>query len=119
VRQALVRDTNKMVAVAVVRSGRCSDAEISAIASNRNIHDDVLREVAQNREWVRKYPVRVALVNNPKTPVGTAVAMVSSLQPKDLADLARNHNVSSVVTAVAQRLHQQKVQARMGGKERR
>jgi hypothetical protein len=119
VRQILIRDNNKMVAVAVIRSGRCGDAEITMITSNRNIHDDVLREVAQNREWMRKYPVRVALVNNPKTPVGTAVALVGSLQVQDLAELARNHNVSSVVTVMAQRLHQQKVQARVDGKSRR
>ncbi len=119
VRQVLIRDNNKMVAVAVIRSGRCGDAEVAGIVSNRNVHDDVLREVAQNREWVRKYPVRVALVNNPKTPVPSAVALVGSLQVQDLLDLTRNHNVSSVVTAMAQRLYHQKAQARIDGKSRR
>ncbi|MBN1335211.1 MAG: hypothetical protein JXB39_04565 [Deltaproteobacteria bacterium] len=116
VRQILIRDTNKMVAVAVIRSGRCGDAEIASVASNRHIHDDVLREVAKNLEWIRKYPVRVALVNNPKTPVATAVSLVAALQVHDLAELARNHNVSSVVTAMAQRLHQQKARARLEGR---
>jgi hypothetical protein len=52
--------------------------------------------------------VKVALVNNPKTPVAMAMAMVSQLQKKELQALLRNHNVPSVVTQTAQRLYRQK-----------
>jgi len=107
-RQVLVRDTNRVVAIAVVRSGRCSDGEVAHMAANRNLHDDVLREIATNREWMRKYPVRVALVNNPKCPVSVAVSIVRNLQKRDLIALARNHNVSSVVAGLAQRTHAEK-----------
>jgi len=92
----------------VVKSGRMSDGEIVSVAGNRNLDSDVLREVAMNGEWTRKYPVKVALVNNPKTPVAMAMAMVSQLQKKELQALLRNHNVPSVVTQTAQRLYRQK-----------
>jgi hypothetical protein len=107
-RTILLRDRNKMVAGAVVKSGRMSDGEIVSVAGNRNLDSDVLREVAMNGEWTRKYPVKVALVNNPKTPVAMAMAMVSQLQKKELQALLRNHNVPSVVTQTAQRLYRQK-----------
>lgn len=108
VRNVLIRDRNKLVSVAVVRSGRCTDGEIAAIAGNRNIHDDVLREISNNPEWLRKYPVRVSLVNNPKTPVSVAVSLVKGLNRRDLQELARNHNVSSVVNQLAKRMFKQK-----------
>jgi hypothetical protein len=110
VRNLLVRDANKMVAVAVVKSGRCTDGEITSFASNRNLHDDVMREIAANPEYTRRYPVKVALVNNPKTPVTAGVAFVPFLQRKDMHDLCHNHNISSVVSQMARRLYRQKFQ---------
>ena len=101
-RGVLIRDANKIVATAVVKSGRLSDGEVATYAGNKNLSDDVIREIAINPEFTRKYPVKVALVNNPKTPASLAVSMVKALQKKDLMMLARNRNVpSAVVEAVA------------------
>lgn len=107
-RAILIRDRNKMVAVAVVKSGRLTDAEVLAHAGNRNLPDEALREIATNREWTRKYPVKVSLVNNPKCPPSVAVGLVAHLQAKDLASLSRNRNVSSVVFTLAGKLAKQK-----------
>jgi hypothetical protein len=107
-RKVLLRDSNKMVASAVIKSGRLTDNEVLNVAGNKNLDGDVLREVAMNGEWTRKYPVKVALVNNPKTPVSLAVSMVSQLQKKDLQSLLRNRNISSVVSQAATRLFKQR-----------
>jgi hypothetical protein len=96
-----------MVAAAVVKAGRMTEPEVVKAASNRAINDEVLRLIARNREWVRKYPVKLALVNNPKTPVGTSMGLVGFLQARDLKSLANNRNVSSVLfTAAKTRLKQ-------------
>jgi hypothetical protein len=108
VRAVLIRDQNSIVATAVVKSGRLSDGEVAAYAANRNIGDDVIREIATNREFVRRYPVKVALVNNPKTPPSVAMGFVATLQKRDLQNLARNRNVPSVVFQAASRLYKVK-----------
>ncbi len=108
VRGILIRDTNKVVAGAVVKSGRLTDGEVASYAGNKNLDGDVIRELASNREFSRKYPVKVALVNNPKTPVSVAVSLVNQMQKKDLMMLARNRNIPSVVTDAANRLVRQK-----------
>jgi hypothetical protein len=108
VRSILIRDRNKLVAVAVVKSGRLTDAEVLSHAGNRNLPDEALREIATNREWTRKYPVKVALVNNPKCPPSVAVSLVTHLQIKDLSSLSRNRNVSSVVFTLALKMAKQK-----------
>jgi hypothetical protein len=107
-RGVLIRDANKIVASAVVKSGRLSDGEVATYAGNKNLSDDVIREIAINPEFTRKYPVKVALVNNPKTPASLAVSMVKALQKKDLMMLARNRNVPSAVVEAASRLFNEK-----------
>ncbi len=108
VRTLLLKDRNKQVTMAVIKSGRLTDGEVKSIAGNRNIEDEVLREVATNREFIRKYPVKVALVNNPKTPPSVGVRLINVLQKRDLQDLSRNHNVPSVIRQTAIRLFKQK-----------
>ncbi|MCP4920674.1 MAG: hypothetical protein GY913_27560 [Proteobacteria bacterium] len=109
-RKLLLRDNNKSVAVAVVKSGRMSDSEAASAAINKNLHMDVLREIASNREYLRKYQVRLALVNNPKTPVSIAAGFVSQLQRSDVAHLSRNKNVSAVISKMALKIVKQRTE---------
>jgi len=101
VREILIKDTNKMVCAAVVKSGRLTDPEVVKASSNRAISEEVLRLIGQNREWLRKYPVKVALINNPKTPAGVSMGLLNSLHIKDLKALQGNKNVPSVVANAA------------------
>ncbi len=105
VRELLVRDTNKIVAVAVVKSGRITENEVMTIASNRSINEDCIRALTENREYLRKYPVKLALALNPKTPIPTAITLLKALHVKDLKGLANNRNVSSAVFTAATRLY--------------
>ena len=107
-RAILIRDRNKQVSMAVIKGGRMGDNEALSFAGNRSLSSEVLREIANNREWMRKYPIKVALANNPKTPASVAVGLVTALQTKDLAMLARNKNVSSVVFTMAGKLAKQR-----------
>ena len=103
-RELLVRDTNKIIGVAVVKSGRITESEIMTIASNRSINEDVIRALSENREFLRKYPVKLALANNPKTPIPTAMGLLKSLHVNDLKKLASNRNVSSAIFTQAGKL---------------
>lgn len=116
-RGILLRDRNKQVALAVVKSGRMTDNEAANAAGNRNLAMDVLREISANREFMRKYPIKVALVNNPRTPPSVAVPLVSQLQKRDLEALSRNRNVSSVLFTMALKLVRQKNVSGGDGKE--
>jgi hypothetical protein len=108
VREVLVRDTNKIVACAVVNSGRITDSEVLSIATNRSIHEEVIRALTNNKEFMRKYPVKVALAGNPKTPIPTAINLLNSLHVKDLQKLSTNRNVSSAVFSQASKLYKRR-----------
>jgi hypothetical protein len=101
-RTILIRDSNKLIQLAVVNSPKITESEILAIAMNRQVNDEVLREIAMNKEWLRIYQVRLALVNNPKTPLSIAMAQVSYLNQRDLGLLAKSKGVPRPIVIAAQ-----------------
>tara|TARA_B110000037_G_C17093138_1_gene494858 strand:+ start:312 stop:1514 length:1203 start_codon:yes stop_codon:yes gene_type:complete len=108
VRKVLLRDANKLVATSVVRSGRMNDAEILSAAGNRNLPAEIIGEIARNKESVRRYPVKVALVNNSKTPIPIAVGFINDLHKGDLRMLTTNKNIPSIVNTTAIRMYKKK-----------
>jgi cell division septation protein DedD len=102
-RGILIRDSNKLVAVAVIRSPRITDGEVLAQAQNKVAHDDVLRVIYSNREWLRKYAIKLALVKNPKVPQGVAMRLLNQLHEADVKGLAKDKNVSSNIQMLAKK----------------
>ncbi|MDT5295390.1 MAG: hypothetical protein QOJ76_2270 [Acidobacteriota bacterium] len=103
-RSILIRDSNKVVAQAVINNPRITDQEVEAIASMRTVSDEVLRIIAMNRGWARQYPIIHNLARNPRTPLPTAMSIVTRLYPKDLKSLGQNRNVSDAVRRQALRI---------------
>ena len=103
-RGLLVRDRNKVVAVAAVSSPKIGDQEIIAFAQSRGVSDEVLRLIANNRTWTRNYQVKLALATNPKTPQPTAMKFVNFLQDTDLRHIVKSKDVPSAVSAHARRI---------------
>lgn len=103
-RSLLVKDTNKLVSTAVVKNPRITEPEILAIAKASELSEEVIRLVCMNKDWIKLYPVRKALVENSKTPLPRALRFMSTLNEKDIAVLAKSKNVSSVLSRQAQRI---------------
>lgn len=103
-RSLLIKDSNKLVSGAVVKNPRITEPEILAIAKSAIQNDDILRVICANKEWVKNYPIRKALIENHKTPLPIALRFICFLHEKDLAALAKNKNVSSVLVNQARRL---------------
>lgn len=109
-RGILIRDSNKIVATAVIHNPRISDKEIEKIASMRTVSEEVLRLIGMNRAWARSYLIIHNLARNPRTPMATAVHILPRIQAKDLKALSENRNISEAVRRQAYRL----VQTRKG-----
>jgi hypothetical protein len=103
-RGILVRDANKVVATAVIHNPRLTEHEVESIAGMRTVSDEILRLIGLNRAWARSYPIIYNLARNPRTPMATAVHILSRIRTKDLKSLAQNRNVSDAVRQQATRL---------------
>jgi hypothetical protein len=102
-RKILIKDANKMVHGAVLRNGRITEAEVVMVAMNKSASDEMVRLILLNREWIKNYEIRKALVTHPKTPLPRALRFLGDLALRDLKELMRNRNVSSVIASTARR----------------
>ena len=105
-RGILIRDSNKIVAAAVVNNPRILEQEVESIAAMRTVSDEVLRLISLNRAWIRSYTVIHQLVRNPRTPIPTVINMLPRIRTKDLQNLALNRNISEAVRRQADRIGQ-------------
>ena len=103
-RGILIRDSNKIVATAVIHNPRLTDHEVEGIAAMRTVSDEVLRLVGRNRAWARSYPIIHNLARNPRTPLATAIQILPRIRSKDLKSISQNRNVSEGVRRQAYRL---------------
>ncbi len=103
-RNILIRDPNKLVSSAVVNNPRITEQEVEMIAAMKSLSEDILRQIASNRQWSRSYNVMHNLARNPRTPIANAMTIMSRLQLRDLTGLSKNRNVSDAVRRHATRL---------------
>jgi hypothetical protein len=103
-RAVLIRDSNKQVSMAAIRAPGISDSEALRYAANRGLDDDVIRYIANNRQWLRLQGVKVALVNNPKCPVGVSMRLLPHLSVRDLKNLSRSKGIPSALATAARQM---------------
>jgi hypothetical protein len=111
-RMALIRDSCKVVQRAVLQSSRLTDREVESFAAMASLSDEVLRLIANKRQFRKNYIVVRNLLNNPKTPVDVTMKMLPMLQPNDLKMLAMNKNIPEALRSAAVKLHRQKLASR-------
>lgn len=105
-RGILIRDSNKLVATAVLKSPRITESEIESITRSRSVSEEVIRQIAHNKEWTRNYQIKLNLVNNSKTPISDALKFLNHLRDKDLQQVARSRNIPQPVVIAARKLLQ-------------
>jgi hypothetical protein len=103
-RSQLVRDTNRMVAAAVLSSPKLTESEVEQFTKLGNVSEDVLRTIGMNRGWSKNYGVVLGLCRNPKTPAAIAMQMIHRLTERDLKMLTTDRNVPEALRVVARKL---------------
>lgn len=113
-RGALIREPLRVVYMATIKSPAVTEFEAMNYAANANLPDEVLRFIANKREWTKLYGTKFALCKNPKTPITEAMRLMPFLREKDLVILTKSKGVSSAVVAQARKLMMQ----RRGGEKK-
>jgi hypothetical protein len=103
-RAQLIRDSNKLVAAAVLSSPKLTEVEVEAFAKMANVTEEVLRTIAMNRTWTKNYGVVSGLARNPKTPPAISMNLLQRLNERDLKMLTMDRNVPEAVRLAARRM---------------
>jgi hypothetical protein len=106
-RSILVRDPNRVVAMAAISSPAMSESEAKNAAQSREISEDVLRYIGRKREWLRSYEIKRHLCNNPKTPLALSMTFLAHLRRNDLRALSRSRGIPNALKQAAKRRSKQ------------
>jgi hypothetical protein len=109
-RSILIRDSTKLVAVAVLESPKVSDGEVEAFALQKNVLESVLRAIPMKRRFAKNYSIMRNLVYNPRTPLDLSLGLMKNLLIHDLKNLSGNKEVSDTIRKLALRMFRQKVE---------
>ena len=104
VRTVLYRDANKKIGEYILQNPGIMDDEILFFARDRNASEDMLVAISRRKDWVKKYPLRLALTLNPKTPIPLALNILKTLREADLRKIVRSKDVSMYVSSGARRI---------------
>jgi hypothetical protein len=102
-RAILVRDTNKMIAAAVMSSPKLTEQEIETFSRMGSVSEDILRIIAHNRKWLKNYKIVLGLTKNPKTPVAISMNLLQRIQQKDLTQMAIDRNIPEPLRIAAKK----------------
>ncbi len=103
-RGIFTKDANKLVSSAVLKNPRITDGEILALSKSKSATDDQIRLITLNREWVKKYEIKKALIYHPRTPLPNALRYMNIMNDKDLKKLTQSRGVSAVLVNNARRI---------------
>ncbi|HYS52304.1 MAG TPA: hypothetical protein VER58_00905 [Thermoanaerobaculia bacterium] len=97
--QALIKaflfDQDPRVFEALLVNQRLREEDLVLVAGSDRATTEQLRILAADRKWSYRYPIRKALVMNPKTPRATAASLLRSLTARDLR-MIHEHPATSV-----------------------
>jgi len=104
VRSILIKDPNKELSLTVLENPKITETEVELIAKSRSSSDEAIRKIIKKREWMKSYPIVLAIVSNPKTPAGIGISLLSGLKTKDLSSLEKNKNIPEAIRSSAKTL---------------
>lgn len=103
-RVLLLRENNKMLTQMVLKNPRITLEEVVELAKSRSAAGETLSMISQSREWMKSYPLRLAMTTNPKTPLPIALRLVRGLLDPDVRRLAKSRDVPQIVSTEAKKL---------------
>lgn len=107
-RAVLIRDANKLVTMAVLKSPGIAESEVIVFSKARSLPEEAVRYIAHRKEWTKAYQVKLNLVNNPRTPLQEAMRFLNHLRPTDVRALERSRDVPKAIVNAAKQLRQKR-----------
>ncbi|MDF1526048.1 MAG: hypothetical protein RRA15_06170 [bacterium] len=110
VRTILIKDTNRDVYKAVLKNPGLKENEIEMLTKNTGTNVEILRAIANNREWVANRNILKGLVMNPKTPVNLSIRFLTRVSRNDLELIAKSRSLPVALRNNARRMTSTKVE---------
>jgi hypothetical protein len=98
---ALLGDGEPRVAEATLINPRLREEDLLTALRQADVRPALIQAVVASLRWSERYPVRLALVLQERTPLGVALAQISSLVKRDLVRVVETPGVRPLLQAAA------------------
>lgn len=115
---ALRRGREPRVVEALLDNPRMVEEDAVFLASRNDAPPEILGALARSRRWSPRYPVRLALVDNERSPVGIVLGLLTGLLRRDLEGLLVRRGRPPVIRFAAERVLRSRARARGRAAER-
>ncbi len=86
--ERLLFDPDARVVRVLLGNPRLTEPEVLKLAASRRAHAEALKAIARDDRWIVRYPVKVALANNPATPMRIVLGLLPYLMCQNLRELS-------------------------------
>ena len=97
VRGLLIKQSNRLIVEAVIKNPMITEQEVAKFAKDKNMHRDVIKIIAGNRSWLRKYDIKLSVVMNPKTSTSRAIKLLGDLRYSDIKRISKAKGITSAL----------------------
>ncbi len=89
-------DPDTRVVRTILGNPRVTEADVVKLAASRRATPEALEAIAIDDRWIARYPVKVALANNPTTSLRVVLGLLPYLLRQDLESLATSSSNDEV-----------------------
>ncbi len=79
----VLRDPHPDVMRILLGNSKLTENDVLRLCARRPVASEVLREVFRNARWIVRYPIKLALVLNPYTPLDIGLQLIPLLHDQD------------------------------------
>ncbi len=102
-RNAILRDRNRALHPFVLKNPQLSIDDVSTMAKNAQLSPDLLKLIADRKEWMQRPAIALALAKNPKTPPDAAIRALDHVSIDSLRMIAKGIGALPHVVAAARK----------------
>jgi hypothetical protein len=103
-RRVLIGDSNNLVGQAVLKSRGLTVNEVESFCAMRHLDDEIFRQIALKRDWMRQPAVILALVKNPSVPIAITLPLVKHLSIRNLKAVGKDPNLPEGIRITARKI---------------
>jgi hypothetical protein len=100
----LIQEGDKQLVRFIIQNPHLSAVEVLQLLKSPQLTTEILQELARNPAFGQNEEIRYQLVIHPKTPLPTAMSLLTSLNQRQLGLIAKNKNMKHQLKASALKL---------------